>query len=123
MPYELKTGDTYPPLTVKLEESTTIADPLRYHPTNPDTGAIDTSRWVKRVDIFTIATRPDALKIILKLASPLTTVTFANANVDNVEVVDGAGTLGAVVGEEPGNGVGANRGLVRGKWQAGQTSQ
>jgi hypothetical protein len=121
--YEIKTGDTHPPLTVKLEESTDATDPVRYRPTDPDTGELDDSRWVRRVDLFTIATRPDSFRIILKLTSPSTTVVMANANIDNVEVVSGAGTLGGSVGVEPGNGIGANRGLVRGKWQAGQTDQ
>lgn len=123
MAYEIKTGDTHPPLTVKLEESTVESDPLRYRPTDPDTGQLDTTRWVRRVDLFTLATRPDSFRIILKLGSPATTVVMVNANIDNVEVVDGAGTLGTTPGVEPGNGVGANRGLVRGKWQAGQTDQ
>ena len=122
MPYEIKTGDTHPPLTVKLEESTDVLDPVRYHPTDPDTGIIDTSRWVRRVNLVG-ATQPDSFRIILKLASPSTTVVMTNTNIDNVESIDGAGTLGTVVGEEPGNGVGANRGLVRGKWQATQTDQ
>jgi hypothetical protein len=121
--YEIKTGDTHPPLTIKLEESTTETDPVRYRPTDPDTGELDTSRWVRRVDLFTIATRPDSFRIILKLLSPATTVVMLNANIVNVEVIDGAGTLGNVVGVEPGNGIGENRGLLRGKWQAGQTDQ
>lgn len=121
MSYEIKTGDTYPPLTVKLEETTTASDPLRYRPTD-ENGNLDTSKWVKRVNLATAA--PDAIRIILKnQGAPANTIVFLTANVDNVEVIDGAGTAGAVVGEEPGNGIGANRGLVRGKWQATQTDQ
>lgn len=117
MAYEIKTGDTYPPLTLTLTESTTATDTKRYpHPTQA-------GKWIRRVDLFTIATRPDAFKIILKLLSPATTVTMLNANIDNVEVIDSSGTAGAVEGVEPGLGVPANRGQVRGKWQAGQTAQ
>jgi hypothetical protein len=116
MAYEIKTGDTWPPLTVTLTESCLATDTKRYHPLKED-GSLDTTIWVRRMDLSTAP--PDSLRMILKLATPLTIVEGA---AENVEVVDGAGTAGLVEGIEPGLGVPANRGQVRYPWQAGDTS-
>lgn len=111
----MKSGDTYPPLTITLDESTTILDPKRYHPTKAD-GTLDMSRWVRRVDLFT--TPPDSIRMIAKLSTPLTTF---DGPMQNVEVVDTSGSLGLVEGEEPGLNVPVNRGEVRYPFSAGDT--
>lgn len=114
MAYLIKTGDTWPPMTVTLEESCDTTDPKRYHPRKAD-GTLDTTKWVRRVDLF--SNPPDSIRTILKAA--------AGAPIEgpsiNVEVVDGAGAVGTVPDVEPGLGVPVNRGQVRYPWQAGDT--
>lgn len=119
MTYEIKAGDTWPPLTLTLTETTDLNDPERYHPTDAS-GNVDTSTWVKRVTLDGLTPAPQ-FRIILKNTSNPTPVVILDANVENVVEVDGAGTTGAVEGEDPGLGVPANRGQVRGIWQAGDT--
>lgn len=105
----IKTGDTWPPLTLTLTETAEEDDPVAY--TN------SAGQTVRRLNLSDV--EPDSLRLILKKSA--TPGTIVEGPMDNVEVVDGAGDLGLVEGEDPGLGVPDNRGQARYIWQAGDT--
>jgi hypothetical protein len=106
--YTIKSGDTWPPMTVTLTESADLDDPEGY--------SDDDGNFVKRVDFF--SSPPDSIRMIAKLASPSNTF---DGPMENVEVVDGSDDVGLVAGEEPGLGVPKNRGQARYPWAANDT--
>lgn len=104
-PQILKTGDTWPPLTLTLTESAKEGSSGSYTDEDGNT--------VRRVDLFTAP--PDSIRFVMKLAPS----TIVDGAMLNAEVEDGSGTTGSVAGEDPGLGVPANRGQARYMWAAG----
>jgi hypothetical protein len=103
----IKTGDTWPPLTLTLTESCEPGDPGHYVDGDGDT--------VRRVDLFT--NPPDSIRVVI-VAPTIPVITGPGVN---VETTDGSSAVGLVAGAAPGLGIPGNRGQVRYMWEAGDT--
>jgi hypothetical protein len=100
-PYRIKSGDTWPPLTVTVFES---CDEDAQYAFQDDQG-----NWVRAVDL----TSASQLRVVLRSES-LEAVIQGVA--ENVEVAQGAGVADPDKGGAP-----ANRGEARYIWQVGDT--
>jgi hypothetical protein len=101
VPYRIKTGDTYPPLTVELRESCK----------QTDTGAFqdDDGNWVRLINLTTA----QSLRFVLRSQSLVQVIEGPGVN---VEKTDGPSALDPARGNVPGN-----RGMAQYVWEVGDT--
>jgi hypothetical protein len=92
----IKTGDTWPPITIALTESCKETSTGAYE---EETGS---DIWIRRVNLFT--NPPDSISITIKPASGPAII----GAMINAEVVDGSDANDLAIGNVPGN-----RGEVR----------
>lgn len=106
-PYRIRTGDTWPPLTLWLTERCDETDEGAF--LNPDA---DDYGWIRTVDL----TDADAVTVVLKRTRPSADRLITGA-ATNVEALDGPGAAAPQYGNAP-----INRGKVVYQWVADDTA-